>query len=49
MEEFKIKKIKKIKKLRASAILEKGGHRRWRPKQNSLAPRRLDYSNLHNN
>jgi hypothetical protein len=42
MAEFKNSKILKIQKLRASVILENGGYPRWRPKQNSLAPRRLD-------
>jgi hypothetical protein len=42
MAEFKKLKILKIKKLRVSAILENGGYPRWRPKQNSLVPRRLD-------
>jgi len=36
-----MKKFKKLKN-RVSAILENGGYPRWRPKQNSLAPRRLD-------
>jgi len=35
--------------LRLSAILENSGYPRWRPKENSLVPRRLDQSNMHNN
>jgi hypothetical protein len=42
-------KILKIQNSRVSAVLENGGYPRWRPKQNSLAPRRLDKSNLHTN